>query len=183
MKYKLVAVMVVGCAFMASTGSALAGSEVSSFKINGEIAESKNTACNIDVGQDGNISMPTVDMDSLDDNIGATSTTTDFNVKISACPEFVTSAAVTIFGDIDAQNEKLLAIPRPGDSTLSAFGFGLEFLANGSPLAVKKTSPDFTMKNGIIDIPLGVRYKATFEKKDRYAGKVSVPGQIQIDYR
>lgn len=181
MKYKLVAALVAGTAFITNVSSVLAGSDASLFKINGEIVQSERVTCDVDV--DGNITMPSVDMDSFGDSVGATSTTTDINVIISGCPEYLTRASVTIEGNADSQNPELLQIPRPGpDSSLYAFGFGLEFLVDGSPLAVKKPSPEFTVKNGIIDIPLGVRYKATFNKQGRFAGKVSVPGQILVNY-
>lgn len=184
MKYKLTAAMVVACVSMSVSISAIAGTASSSLKITGNITESTRSTCDVDVGEGGNVQMPIVELDSFGEDAGATSAATDFNVELKNCPDFVTYASARIEGEADYQNPELLRIPRPSpDSTAYAFGFGLEFLVDGATLAVKKSSPEFAMKDGIIDIPLGVRYKATYNRQGRLAGKVSVPGQILVDYR
>lgn len=184
MKYKLAATIVVACVCMSGSVSAITATASGGLNITGEIKANARATCDIDVGDGGNIKMPIVDIDSFGDNVGATSATTAFNVSLTGCPDYVTYGSAKIDGEADYQNPELLRIPRPGsDESLYAFGFGLEFLVNGATLAVKESSPEFEMKNGTIDIPLGVRYKATFSKTGRIAGKVAVPGQILIDYR
>ncbi|EMN5848000.1 fimbrial protein [Enterobacter hormaechei] len=92
---------------------------------------------------------------------GSTSTLTKFDIKLTNCPETVTSAAINFGGTPDANNNATLALT---PDTGAATGVAIQLLdASGQPVTLYTPSMQYPLVSGteVNDLEFGARYIQT----------------------
>ena len=92
---------------------------------------------------------------------GSTSTLTKFDIKLTNCPETVTSAAINFGGTPDADNNATLALTPDTDA---ATGVAIQLMdASGQPVTLYTPSKQYPLASGtaVNDLEFGARYIQT----------------------
>lgn len=178
---KLTLLIVSGILMASSSLTVFASSSSSSFNITGNIGGRSHTACDVDFGNGGNITMSDVNIDDIEPSVGSVSKATKFNVRISECPTSITAITALIDGTPDSSDHTMLALPY--DVAGHAIGFGLQFLLNDDILPLKEESKVIAVKDGQANFSIGARYKTTLPHHTLLAGDVSASGQLVLSYK
>ncbi|MDM7084933.1 fimbrial protein, partial [Enterobacter hormaechei] len=89
---------------------------------------------------------------------GSTSTSTKFDIKLTNCPETVTSAAINFGGTPDADNNAALALTPDTDA---ATGVAIQLMdASGQPVTLYTPSQQYPLASGtaVNDLEFGAGY-------------------------
>ena len=92
---------------------------------------------------------------------GSTSTLTKFDIKLTNCPETVTSAAINFGGTPDADNNAALALTPDTDA---ATGVAIQLVdTSGQPVSLYTPSKQYPLASGtaVNDLEFGARYIQT----------------------
>lgn len=98
---------------------------------------------------------------------GSTSTLTKFDIKLTNCPETVTSAAINFGGTPDADNNAALALTPDTDA---ATGVAIQLVdTSGQPVSLYTPSKQYPLASGtaVNDLEFGARYIQTRRQSPR----------------
>lgn len=181
MQRNKLSLLIVSSILMASSSLPAFATSTNSFNVTGKITAPANSACDVDFGEGGNITMSDVNIDDIAKEIGSVSKTTDFKVHVKDCPASISALTARVDGTADYTDHTLLSISSGtnGETT----GFGLQFLVNDAVLPLKEESDVILIKDGQADFTMGARYKTKIAHESLVAGTVNTSGQLVLTYK
>ncbi|EFE10418.1 fimbrial protein [Citrobacter youngae] len=135
-------------------------------------------ACKVDTtSADQTVSMGKVAISAFTDGQGTKASPTKFSLKLTDCPDTVTSAVVKFDGNADASNTDLLAL----DSDSDAAGVGIEIADNtGAAIPIHQASTAYPLAVGDNTLEFVARYVS--DTATVTAGAANATSDFTINY-